>query len=159
MTPKAMKKTVQLIARQSWFPAIGKRTIPHIDKVLYKATRGRVGSMSASGFTGLLLTTIGRKTGKERSVALLYVGYQEKYYLTGSNWGQEHHPAWSGNLIANPDAMLTIKGRRILVTARLLEGEEREAIWPVLTTTWPAYDIYTERSGRELRVFELVERE
>lgn len=158
MTSTAVKKTVQLVARQSWFPAIGKRTIPYIDKVLYKATRGRVGSMSASGFTGLLLTTTGRKTGKERSVPLLYVGHAGKYYLTGSNWGQQHHPAWTVNLIADPEATLTIKGRRIPVTARLLEGDERDRIWPVLTTTWPAYDIYTERSGRELRVFELTAR-
>ncbi|NUP50576.1 MAG: nitroreductase family deazaflavin-dependent oxidoreductase [Catenulispora sp.] len=158
MTPKAMKKTVQLIARQSWFPAIGKRTIPQIDKVLYKATRGRVGTMSASGFTGLLLTTTGRKTGKERSVPLLYVRHEGRYYLTGSNWGQQNHPAWSGNLMANPEAMLTIKGARIPVTARLLEGADRDAIWPVLTEIWPAYDIYTERSGRELRVFELTPR-
>jgi deazaflavin-dependent oxidoreductase (nitroreductase family) len=158
MTPQAVKKTVQFVARQSWFPAIGKRTIPYIDKALYKATRGRFGSMSASGFTGLLLTTTGRKTGKERSVPLLYVGHEGKYYLTGSNWGQQHHPAWSANLIANPEATLTVKGRRIPVTARLLEGVDREAIWPVLTAAWPAYDIYTERSGRELRVFELTPR-
>ncbi|MBW8805243.1 MAG: nitroreductase family deazaflavin-dependent oxidoreductase [Catenulisporales bacterium] len=156
MTPKAVKRSVQFIARQSWFPAIGKRTVPYVDKALYKATRGRFGTMSGSGFTGLLLTTIGRKTGKERSVPLLYVGHEGKYYLTGSNWGQKQHPAWSGNLIANPRATLTIKGKKIPVTARLLVGEDREKIWPVLTTTWPAYDIYTERSGRELRVFELT---
>src|ERR1051326_4840175 len=71
MTPKAVKRSVQFIARQSWFPAFGKRTVPYIDKVLYKATRGRVGTMSASGFTGLVLTTVGRKTGKERSVPVL----------------------------------------------------------------------------------------
>jgi deazaflavin-dependent oxidoreductase (nitroreductase family) len=158
MTPKAVKNSVQFIARQSWFPAIGKRTIPHVDRVLYKVSRGRVGTMSGSGFTGLLLTTVGRKTGKERSVPLLYVGHEGKYYLTGSNWGQDHHPVWTLNLIANPDATLTVRGKKIPVTARLLEGEERTAIWPVLTTTWPAYDIYTERSGRELRVFELTPR-
>jgi deazaflavin-dependent oxidoreductase (nitroreductase family) len=158
MTPKTVKKSVQFIARQTWFPAVGRRTIPHLDRFLYKTTRGRVGSMSASGFTGLLLTTVGRKTGKERSVPLLYVGHEGRYYLTGSNWGQEHHPAWTANLIANPEATLTIKGKKIPVTARLLQGDARTAIWPVLTTTWPAYDIYTERSGRELRVFELTPR-
>jgi deazaflavin-dependent oxidoreductase (nitroreductase family) len=158
MAPKVVQKLVQVVARQAWFPAIGKRVVPRFDKVLYKISGGRFGMMSASGFTGLLLTTTGRKTGKERSVPLLYVGHEGRYYLTGSNWGQATHPAWSANLIANPDAMLTIKGKRIPVTARLLEGEEREQVWPVLTTTWPAYDIYTDRSGRTLRVFELTPR-
>jgi deazaflavin-dependent oxidoreductase (nitroreductase family) len=114
--------------------------------------------MSPSGLTGLLLTTVGRKTGKERSVPLLYVGHEGKYYLTGSNWGQEHHPVWTLNLIANPDATLTVKGKKIPVTARLLEGQERTDMWPVLTKTWPNFDVYTERSGRELRVFELTPR-
>ena len=156
MAPKVVKNFVQSMARQAWFPAIGKRIVPRIDKVLYAVSGGRFGTMSGSGFTGLLLTTVGRKTGKERSVPLLYVGYEGRYYLTGSNWGQETHPAWTGNLIANPTATVTVKGKKIRVIARLLEGGEREAIWAVLTTTWPAYDIYTERSGRELRVFELT---
>lgn len=158
MTPKALKRTAQSLARQSWFVAVGKHTLPHVDRVLYKATRGRVGAMSPSGLTGLLLTTVGRKTGKERSVPLLYVGHEGKYYLTGSNWGQEHHPVWTLNLMANPEATLTVKGKKIPVTARLLEGGERAAIWPVLTDTWPNFEVYTERSGRELRVFELTPR-
>jgi deazaflavin-dependent oxidoreductase (nitroreductase family) len=158
MAPKVVKKSVQALARQAWFPAIGKRIVPPIDRLLYKASRGRVGTMSGSGFTGLLLTTVGRKTGKERSVPLLYVGHEGRFYLTGSNWGQATHPAWTVNLIANPEAVITVRGRRIEVVARLLEGEDREAMWPILTTTWPAYDIYTDRSGRELRVFELTRR-
>lgn len=156
MKPMGLKRTAQILASQTWFVAVGKHTIPRVDRVLYKVTRGRFGAMSPSGLTGLLLTTIGRKTGKERSVPLLYVGHEGKYYLTGSNWGQEHHPVWTLNLMANPEATLTVKGNKIPVTARLLEGEEREQIWPVLTTTWPNFDVYTERSGRELRVFELT---
>ena len=158
MTLNGLKRTTQALARQPWFLAVGRRTIPHVDRALYKVTGGRFGAMSPSGLTGLLLTTVGRKTGKERSVPLLYVGHEGKYYLTGSNWGQERHPVWTLNLMANPEATLTVKGKKIPVTARLLEGEERTEIWPVLTETWPNFDIYTERSGRELRVFELTPR-
>src|SRR5512139_3558411 len=158
MAPKVVKKSVQYVARQQWFPVVGRRVIPRVDRVLYKVSGGRFGTMSGSGFTGLLLTTVGRKTGKDRSVPLLYVGHEGRYYLTGSNWGRQAHPAWSGNLIANPLATLTVKGERIRVVARLLEGAERERVWPVLTTAWPAYDVYTDRSGRELRVFELTPR-
>lgn len=149
---------IQFVAGKAWFAKVGKRVIPPIDKVLYKASKGRVGTMSGTGFNGLLLTTVGRKTGKERSVPLLYVPHDGKYYLTGSNWGQEQHPVWTLNLLANPEAKLTIKGKVVPVTARMLEGEERLEIWKVLTHTWPNYDIYTDRSGRELRVFELTKR-
>jgi hypothetical protein len=44
------------------------------------------------------------------------------------------------------------------VTAHLLEGEERAAVWPRLLKIWPVYDTYVERSGRELRVFRLTRR-
>ena len=155
MTPKLVKTSAQLIARQPWFPAIGKRTIPYLDKLLYKATRGRIGTMSASGFTGLLLTTTGRKTGKERSAPLLYVAHQGKYYLTGSNWGQQHHPAWTANLIANPDAEVSFKGVTTAVRAHHLTAEEKAEYWPHLVKFWPNYDVYVERSGRDLRVFRL----
>jgi deazaflavin-dependent oxidoreductase (nitroreductase family) len=151
-------KSAQVMARQTWFPAIGKRVVPPLDKLLYKATGGRVGMLTPSGYPGLMLTTVGARTGKEREVPLLYVPHQGKYYLIGSNWGQASHPAWTANLMATPEATLTIRGKRIPVTARLLEGDDRERIWPVLTGTWPNFDVYTERSGRELRVFELAER-
>jgi deazaflavin-dependent oxidoreductase (nitroreductase family) len=158
MAPKAVMKSAQVVARQPWFPPIGKRIIPPIDKTLYKLSGGRIALMSASGYTGLLLTTTGRKSGKERSVPLLYVAHEGRYYLTGSNWGQQSHPAWTLNLITNPEATLTFRGRSIPVTARLLDGPDREAIWPVLTKTWPNFDVYTDRSGRELRVFEMTPR-
>jgi hypothetical protein len=87
MAPKTLSKTAQAIARQPWFPPIGKRFVPQVDKVLYKVSGGRIGMLSAGGLTGLLLTTTGRKTGKERSVPLLYVGHEGRYYLVGSNWG------------------------------------------------------------------------
>src|SRR5512139_2160268 len=119
MAPKVVKKSVQYVARQQWFPVVGRRVIPRVDRVLYKVSGGRFGTMSGSGFTGLLLTTVGRKTGKDRSVPLLYVGHEGRYYLTGSNWGRQAHPAWSGNLIANPLATLTVNGERIRVVAGL----------------------------------------
>ena len=113
--------------------------------------------MSASGFTGLLLTTTGRKTGKPRSRSST-VRARGPRLPHRVELGRQAHPAWSANLMANPEATLTIKGKKIPVTARMLQGEEREKIWPVLTSTWPAYDVYTDRSGRELRVFELTPR-
>jgi deazaflavin-dependent oxidoreductase (nitroreductase family) len=151
-------KSAQVWRAMTWFPAIGKRVVPPLDKFLHKVSNGRVGMLSPSGYPGLMLTTVGAKTGQEREVPLLYVPHAGKFYLIGSNWGQARHPAWTANLMATPEATLTIRGERIPVTARLLEGEDRERIWPVLTGTWPNFDVYTERSGRELRVFEMARR-
>jgi len=43
------------------------------------------------------------------------------------------------------------------VEAHLLTPEQREHVWPELTRAWPPFDTYVERSGRDLRVFRLVE--
>jgi hypothetical protein len=44
------------------------------------------------------------------------------------------------------------------VTARLVDGDERAAIWSRLLRVWPVYDRYQERTERELRVFRLTPR-
>jgi len=82
----------------------------------------------------------------------------DAYVVTASNWGQQHHPAWSGNLLATPEATVEIRGREIPVRAGLAEGDARARLWGKVTSVWPAYDTYEERSGRTIRVFRLVPR-
>jgi deazaflavin-dependent oxidoreductase (nitroreductase family) len=60
------------------------------------------------------------------------------------------------NLIANPHATLRSGTRSYPVTATLLTGDERAAAWATATTTWPAYQDYAVRSGREIRVFRAI---
>ena len=80
------------------------------------------------------------------------------FLVVGSNFGKEHHPAWTGNLLAQPEASVSFKGETIPVVARLLDAEEKKAVWPELLRIWPTYDRYVERSGRDLRVFRLERR-
>lgn len=78
--------------------------------------------------------------------------------MVGSNFGREKHPAWTGNLLKNPDAVVGFQGRSVPVTAHLLDDAERKEIWPRLTAVWPVYDRYVERTDRQLRVFRLTPR-
>lgn len=75
--------------------------------------------------------------------------------MVGSNFGREKHPAWTGNLIANPQASVVVRRKTTEVTARLLDDDEKAAVWPALVAVWPAYDDYVEVSGRNIRVFQL----
>jgi deazaflavin-dependent oxidoreductase (nitroreductase family) len=79
----------------------------------------------------------------------------DAWVVVGSNWGQQHHPAWTANLLAHPDATVTLDGTDHPVRGRLLEGAERSRVWPRILLAWPAYKTYEERSGRELRIFRL----
>lgn len=103
----------------------------------------------------LILTHTGAKSGLERHTPLATLADGASFYITGSNYGGEQHPAWSGNLMKNPTATVTFRGRTIPVTAHLLTEDEKAEIWPKLLTVWPIYDTYVERSGRNLRVFRL----
>jgi deazaflavin-dependent oxidoreductase (nitroreductase family) len=78
------------------------------------------------------------------------------YYVVGSNFGGPHHPAWSYNLLAHPEASISVDGRDVAIRAELLSPRDKEEIWPRLLTVWPPYERYAQRSGRELRVFRLA---
>jgi deazaflavin-dependent oxidoreductase (nitroreductase family) len=104
------------------------------------------------------LTTIGRRTAGLHTTPLLYARSGADWIVTASNWGQPHHPDWSANLIANPDATIDIRGERIDVHATLVRGADRKQLWDAVTEVWPAYETYGKRAGREIRVFRLSTR-
>ena len=104
----------------------------------------------------LMLTTIGRRSGELRDAPLACQPRSDgTFVVVGSNFGREHHPAWTWNLIAHPEATVTFKARRISVVGELLEGDERAPVWAEACRVWPAYERYAVESGRELRVFVL----
>lgn len=148
---------IRRLGHRPWFAALGRRMVP-VDRWLERRTRGRLTILGRNVFPQLLLTTIGRRTGAARTTPLLYAEVGSDWVIAASNWGQEHHPAWSTNLIANPDAYIEVGGALVPVTAWLTGGVERLELWVVLRQVWPAYDVYAERSGREIRVFRLTRR-
>lgn len=76
----------------------------------------------------------------------------------GSNFGQARHPAWSSNLLTDPNAWVTMVGREIPVVAKQLTGPQRERIFRRFADYPRNYDAYRGRIDRELRVFELTKR-
>ena len=125
-----------------------------IHRFLLRATRGRVGSR-VGGMNVLLLETTGNKSGQLRSVGLFHLEQYGRYFVVASYAGEDHDPAWAKNLRAEPKAKVTIAGRSFPVVARILEGDEREAMFGRFVEADPAYGEYTERTTREIPVFEL----
>lgn len=129
------------------------------DRLLYKLTGGKVGLVSFSKQTGLTLITVGAKSGERRENQVQYVADGDAMLVVGSNWGKPHHPAWTTNLLKNPDIQVNVRGDIRDVRGTLLEGAEREAAWTRMVAAYPAFQDYVERSGgRELRVFRLTAR-
>lgn len=151
LTPVARR-----LARARWFARVGPKVVPPIDRALFRLSGGRV-LLPQIILPSLVLTATGRRTGQARRTPLICVPEEDGSFLVvGSNFGRDRHPAWTGNLLHSPKAEIGYEGRRIPVTARLLEGAERSEVWPRLVRVWSVYDTYVERADRELRVFRLT---
>jgi len=153
-TDSAIGRAVQKVAGTRAFALVGSKVFPPIDRVVSKLTGGRV-VLSAALVPSLVLTTTGRKSGQQRRTPLATLPIDDDFLVVGSNFGKDHHPAWTANLMADPKATVSFKGETIPVVARLLDAEEKKEVWPQLLRIWPTYDRYVERSGRDLRVFRL----
>jgi deazaflavin-dependent oxidoreductase (nitroreductase family) len=139
------------------FMRIGPKIVPHVDRALHKISGGRM-LLSGGMLPSLVLTTTGAKTGQKRTTPLATKPEDGGWYVVGSNFGRDAHPGWSANLLVNPDAEISFQAKDIAVRAHLLTAEEKAAFWPQLVKFWPNYDLYTERSGRDLRIFRLEPR-
>ncbi len=143
------------LGHTTWFARAGRTLVP-VDRALGRMTKGRFVAFSNRDLPSLLITTTGRKSGLPRTNPLLYVRDGDGYVVIGSNWGQDQHPAWALNLVANPEAVVTTAGKDIRVRATLAEGTERDRQLALLLAMWPAYATYEKRAhGRDLRVFRL----
>jgi deazaflavin-dependent oxidoreductase (nitroreductase family) len=99
----------------------------------------------------LLLTTTGRRSGRRRTVPLMYVPGEEPV-LVASNGGAPGHPSWYLNLEADSCATIEVAGERREVVARTVGGEERARLWRRAVTIYPAYASYQRRTERRLPV-------
>lgn len=138
------------------FRFIGRVVVPRLDRILHRLSGGRL-HVAGLAVPTLMLIVAGRRSGQPRTTPLAYVPDGDDMLVVGSNWGQAAHPTWTLNLLAADTAVVEARGRRVTVRPTLLEGVEREQVWPRLTAVWPTYDDYTDRAGgRELRVFRLT---
>ena len=142
--------------------AVGSRVIRSmvpVDRWVLTKTHGRFTALGPFGSPLLLLTATGTTSGLPRTTPLVYLLDGDRILLTGSNFGQERHPAWSANLIAHPEATVTIAGMSYPVTAELLEGAERQRCWDAFEEAARPYQVYGGRTDRTFRVFALSRRE
>ena len=132
------------------------RSLMPLDRKLLVRSNGRRTVLGPIGAPMLLLETTGRKSGQPRLSPLLFARDGGSVVVVGSNFGQEHHPAWTGNLLAHPDAVVVAAGDRIPVTATLLEGDEAETAYQRMVDITAVYASYRGRTDREIRVFRLT---
>jgi len=138
-----------------------------LHQLAYRLSRGLVGR-HVGGRPALLLTTRGRRTGRDRTAALIYARRGEDLVVIGSNGGSHHHPGWYWNLTADPHVDVQRGRKRTAATARTATGEERRELWAVANRNnrgmaWLVhpgakgrYDVYQRHAHREVPVVVLT---
>ena len=100
----------------------------------------------------LLLNTTGRKSGKPRTVPLLYVRDGDAFVVVASNGGSDYTPAWWLNLQSDPQAEVEIGRERTQITARQASFDEHARLWPKFTSGFPGYAKYAAKTARKIPV-------
>lgn len=143
-----------LVGGQPWLSRLNKQIVA-FDRLLQRATRGRVSLVQLAGLDGLMLTVRGARSGILRSTPLLCVPHDGGWLVAGSNWGAPKPPAWVGNLGAASEATVGFEGRSYDVVPHEATGAERDELWTVMLRTWPNYAKYEARTDRRIRIFRL----
>jgi len=150
-----VNRVLQAIAPSPAFVAVYRRLGPKIDPWLLRATKGRIAT-ELYGFPSLLLYTTGAKSGERRTSPLFYVRDGDAFAVVGTNFGTEHHPAWTGNLLKTPEAEITVGGETLGVGAELADAATFERLWPKFRAVYGGYDVYLKRlKHRKPRMFVL----
>ena len=132
-----------------------------VHRALYRLSGGRFvwTTSNKRGWGALRLTTIGRKSGQERSVIIGYLEDGPDLVAIAMNGWHEGDPAWWRNLEAHPDAVIRLEHQQPrLVRARPSAGEERDRLWHRWVAVDPRLDAYAVRRSTETPVIVLEPR-
>ncbi len=151
------RRIVEACASSRPFTWVILNIASRFDPLLLRATRGRFSASNLFGFSALLLTTYGAKTGLPRSSTLVFVRDGDRLVIVASRGGMDKHPGWYHNLKAHPEAQVLLDGCSHTYTAYEATGEERERLWALSCDNYSGYTIYQERAeGRQIPVMVLA---
>lgn len=123
---------------------------------VYRASGGRLLG-SFQGRPIVLVTMRGARSGLPRTIPLMYVPHEgargEGVVLVASQGGAPKSPLWYRNLIAHPEITVQLGARKLQLRARLAEGEEKAALWPLCDKHYPPYADYRKRTDRDIPMF------
>jgi deazaflavin-dependent oxidoreductase (nitroreductase family) len=110
------------------------------------------------GFPVLVLTTVGAKSGQERSTVLGgFPDGENAWLIIGSKGGSPDHPAWLYNIAKNPDKVwVQVGNRKLKVNCESLTGKEREEAYARVASEAKPYAGYPKKTDREIPVLRLT---
>jgi deazaflavin-dependent oxidoreductase (nitroreductase family) len=121
---------------------------------VYRRTKG--GITRPWKVDALLLTTRGRRSGRERTVVLQFFPDGTTMVVAAANDGGASHPGWYFNLVADPSARVEVMGRTIVVRAEELPADEAVEWWQRILRRDPSYERYARATARTIPIVRLI---
>jgi deazaflavin-dependent oxidoreductase (nitroreductase family) len=147
-------RAVQRVGQARSFTVVVRYAGSKLDRVLYRASRGRI-TLSGRSLPMMLLTTRDRKTGEPRTGPVFYLRDGHNLVATYENFESAGGGSWPANLRADPRVTIQIGSTVTSYRARPATAEETDRTMQQLLYIWPAYDTYLQRSDtRQVIVFE-----
>jgi deazaflavin-dependent oxidoreductase (nitroreductase family) len=126
------------------------RTTTSMHEAIFRLSGGRLLG-SYAGMPVLILTTTGRRSGRERSTMITSpVRDGDRLVIVASYGGDDRHPAWFLNLRDNPDVKVTMGGRTRPMRARVATADEKAELWPQVVAAYKGYEGYQARTDRDI---------
>jgi deazaflavin-dependent oxidoreductase (nitroreductase family) len=124
----------------------------HAHRLLVNASGGRLGSTMGPSAV-VELNTVGRTSGKRRSAMLAAPVVEDgRYVLVASKGGDDRHPFWYLNLVAEPNVEIKVDGVTHEMRARPATAEEKAELWPRVVSAYRGYEGYQRRTARDIPV-------
>ncbi len=127
-------------------------------QAVYDGTGGAVGHRMI-GVPSLLMTSIGRKTGRRRTAALVYAKDGDSFVVVASNGGADRPPGWLHNVKAQPAVELQIGRRHVDATAEAIDPDDARypALWKLVNErNHGRYDRYQAKTTRPITLVRLT---
>jgi deazaflavin-dependent oxidoreductase (nitroreductase family) len=126
------------------------RLVTALHRAVYRASGGKIGSRIGAGRV-LLLTTIGRRSGRRRTAPLAYLADGEQLVVVAAFGGADVHPAWFLNLLACADVEVEVAGQpRRRMRARPATRDQHASLWGMATALYPRCAAYQRRTARPI---------
>ncbi|RSN57764.1 nitroreductase family deazaflavin-dependent oxidoreductase [Streptomyces sp. WAC 04229] len=153
--PRLHRRLLTAVGNSRLLRRWGPRLLPLLDLLAHRLTKNRWMPSRMLASTAVLRTT--RRDGTPHLTPLIAGPDPSGSFLVmATNFGRRHHPAWSGNLLREPRAVLDWKGTSIPVRAHLLTPRQQDEARHRILEVMPVFDDYARRSRRHVRVFTLT---
>jgi deazaflavin-dependent oxidoreductase (nitroreductase family) len=129
------------------------KIISKLHKYLHQISRGRLGG-TLGGQEILFLTTVGRQSGKHRTVPLAAVRYGEQYLLVASFGGSPSHPAWFKNIQANGSVWIRVGSMTKQTIASIIDSHDSAYadLWDIAVASYNGFNDYKQMTLRKIPI-------